>query len=126
MIWARPEAVRWYIILGLSLIIAVLLFPNILTVPRSYHLGDVVDRDIKASREFLIENEELTEKNREQAVKQALSVYDFDPAATDVVSRIKEAFKAGREYLAAAAQPPKRTNRTLRSKTRPGRYRWMP
>ena len=108
MIWARPEAVRWYIILGLSLIIAVLLFPNILTVPRSYHLGDVVDRDIKASREFLIENEELTEKNREQAVKQALSVYDFDPAATDVVSRIKEAFKAGREYLAAATEPPQK------------------
>lgn len=101
IIWVRPDTVRWYILLALSFIIAILLFPNILTVPRSYHLGDVVDRDIKASREFLIENKELTEKNREKAVKLALSVYDFDPAATDVVSRIQEAFQTGREYLEA-------------------------
>lgn len=99
LIWIRPEALRWYILLGLSVIIAVLLFPNILTVPRSYKLGDVADRDIKASREFLIENKELTEANREKAMRGALSVYDFDPAATDVISRIKEAFQAGRDYL---------------------------
>ncbi|MFO7987421.1 MAG: HDIG domain-containing protein [Desulfatiglandaceae bacterium] len=107
VIWIRPEALRWYILLGLSVIIAILLFPNILTVPRSYELGDVADRDIKASREFLIENKELTEANREKAVRAALSVYDFDPAATDVISRIQEAFQAGREFLnKVTAGPP--------------------
>jgi len=96
--WFSPEVKKWYIILGLSIIISVFLFPNILTHHKIYEFGDVADRDIKASYEFLIENKELTEKNRQEAVKSVLSVYDFDPTDTDVVSRIKEAFTAGKEY----------------------------
>jgi cyclic-di-AMP phosphodiesterase PgpH len=100
LVWFRPEAKRWYILLSLSMIISILLFPSILTPPKAYKLGDVADRDIKASREFLVENLELTEKDRQEAVRVVLSVYDFDPTSTDVVSKIKEAFEAGSEYLA--------------------------
>jgi len=96
--WFSPEAKKWYIILGLSIIISVFLFPNILTHHKTYEFGDVADRDIKASYEFLIENKELTEKNRQEAVKSVLSVYDFDPTGADIASRIKEAFTAGKEY----------------------------
>ena len=76
------KAKDWYILLGLSLIISILLFPNILTRPTRYGLGDVADRDIKASHEYLIENRDLTEKNREEAAKEVLPLYDFDPTAT--------------------------------------------
>ena len=103
--WRRSEAYRWYILFGLSIIVSVLLFPSILTTPKAYRLGDVGDRDIKASREFLIENSKLTEKNRQEAVRSVLSVYDFDPTATDLVSRIRKAFESGREYLAEALDP---------------------
>ena len=96
--WFSPEAKKWYIILGLSIIISVFLFPNILTHHKAYEYGDVADRDIKASYEFLIENKELTEKNRQEAVKSVLSIYDFDPTGADVASRIREAFTAGKEY----------------------------
>ena len=96
--WFGEEAKRWYILFGLSVVISVLLFPNILSRPRIYKLGDVADRDIKASREFLVENSLLTEKNRQEAVKAVLSVYDFDPTATNVVSKIREAFAAGKEH----------------------------
>ena len=96
--WFSPEAKKWYIILGLSIIISVFLFPNILTHHKTYEFGDVADRDIKASYEFLIENKELTEKNRQEAVKSVLSIYDFDPTGADVASRIKEAFTAGKEF----------------------------
>ena len=94
-----PEVKTWCILLGLSVIISLLLFPNILTRPKIYKLGDVADRDIKASQEFLVENHDLTEQNRQEAVKAVISVYDFDPTATNLVSRIREAFKKGREYL---------------------------
>ena len=104
LVWFRPEAKKWYILLSLSIIISILLFPSILTPPKAYKLGDVADRDIKASRGFLVENSELTEKDRQEAVRAVLSVYDFDPTATDVVSKIKEAFEAGREYLAKALE----------------------
>ncbi len=98
--WLRPEAKRWYILFGLCVIISVLLFPNILNRPKKYKLGDVAERDIKASREFLVEDDELTEKNRQEAFKSVLPVYDFDPTATNLFIRIREAFDQGREYLA--------------------------
>ena len=95
--WAGEEARKWYILLCLSGIIALLLFPNILTRPATYKLGDVAARDIKASQEFLVENRELTDKDRTEAVRGVLTVYDFDPTANNVVGRIREAFRAGRE-----------------------------
>ncbi len=99
-LWLRTEAQRWYILLGLSAVVSILLFPSILTPPKGYKLGDVADRDIKASREFLVEDNRLTEKNREEAVKEVPPVYDFDPTGADAVSRIKKAFETGREFLA--------------------------
>ena len=99
-VWFRPEAQRWYILLGLSAIISILLFPTILTPPKRYSLGDVANLDIKASREFLVENRELTEKNRQEAVKAVPPVYDFDPTGAEVISRIKKAFESGREFMA--------------------------
>ncbi len=98
----RDDAKKWCIFIGLSLIFSILLFPSILTPTKTYHLGDVADRDMKASREFLVENNELTKKNRLEAVRAVLPVYDFDPTATDVVPRVREAFAVGRKYLADA------------------------
>jgi hypothetical protein len=100
--WLGLETKTWhvlFILFGLSVIISIFLYPNILTRPKTYKIGDVADRDIKASHEFLVENSELTEKDRQEAVKAVLSVYDFDITATNVVSRIREAFAAGKGYL---------------------------
>lgn len=98
--WYQAERLKWLILLFLSLIMSVLIFPNILHKTKTYSLGDVADRDIKASRNFLFENKELTEKNMEKALKEVLSVYDFDRSASNLIPRIKEAFLAGREYIA--------------------------
>jgi putative nucleotidyltransferase with HDIG domain len=98
----RNDTQKWCIFIGLSLVFSVLLFPSILTPTKTYNLGDVADRDMKASREFLVENSDLTEKNRQEAVRAVLPVYDFDPTASDVISRVREAFGAGRKYLADA------------------------
>jgi len=103
-IWFRSETQRWYILLGLSAIISILLFPSILTPPKAYRLGDVADRDIKASRDFLVENNELTEKNRQEAVRSVSPVYDFNPTGTDMAAKIREAFESGREYLAKSIE----------------------
>jgi hypothetical protein len=100
----RPDRLKWLMLVALSLIIAVSLFPNILTKPRIYRPGDVAEKGIKASHDFLIENKELTEKNRERAAKEVLSVYDFDSSASNLPTRIKEAFNLGRESLDPAFQ----------------------
>ena len=103
-IWVRSEAKRWYILLSLSVIISILLFPSVLTPPKAYELGDVAGRDIKASRDFLVENLELTDKNRQEAFREVLPVYDFDPTGTDMAAKINKAFESGREYLAKSIE----------------------
>lgn len=95
----RPEVRTGLILLGFSLAVSVLLFPDILTKPKVYRLGDIADRDIKATREFLVEDEEMTFRNRQEAVKFEPPVYDFDPIAGAVAFNIKEAFTTGREFL---------------------------
>ncbi|MFC1825170.1 HD family phosphohydrolase [Thermodesulfobacteriota bacterium] len=98
--WLRSDRLLWFILPALSLIIAIMLFPNILRKPKIYRLGDVADRDIKATRDLLIENKVLTEKARAEAVKKVLSVYDFDSSSSNIISRVKEAFNSGRAYTA--------------------------
>ncbi|MCJ7596884.1 MAG: HDIG domain-containing protein [Desulfobacterales bacterium] len=99
--WLRIDRLRWIILVFLSLIISVLLFPNILSKPTLYKLGDVAKRDIKASRDFLIENKELTDKDKDKAAREVLAVYDFDSSALNLISPLREAFQLGRENFAA-------------------------
>ncbi len=100
--WFRSERLRWLILPALSLIISILLFPNIFDKRKTYCIGDVSERDIKASADFLVENKELTEKAREKAIKGLPAIYDFDSSSSDFVSHIKEAFNLGREYFAGS------------------------
>ncbi|RLB07469.1 MAG: hypothetical protein DRG27_06440, partial [Deltaproteobacteria bacterium] len=87
------------IIVLVSAIICILMYPNILTHPKIYHVGDISDRNIKASTDLLVENIKLTEELREKAVRAVKDVYDFDPTASHLISRIREAFKLIRENL---------------------------
>ena len=52
-IWHQAEKLKWLILIVLSLIMSVLIFPNILHKTKTYSPGDVADREIKASRDFL-------------------------------------------------------------------------
>ena len=85
------ESRPWIILVVLSLIISIFLFPNILSRPKVYNLGDVAENDIKASKDILLENEALTIKNREEAEKEVPYLYDFDPSASNIVLKVKEA-----------------------------------
>jgi putative nucleotidyltransferase with HDIG domain len=97
------DAVRYqpliYLII-LSLGIPLLLFPDILRAPKvQYSLGDVATKDIKASQDFLVEDKELTKQRRDEAVKAALYVYDFDPTGAYLKQRIQESFSLGKKEL---------------------------
>ena len=85
---------------GLSLVISFLLTPSFTVDHPSYHLGDVADVNIKAKRDFLIEDEEATFNKREEAVRQAPLVYDLDESvAKDTQARIKAGFESARAFL---------------------------
>ncbi len=100
--WLQPLRLRWVIVVTLSIIISVLLFPGILIRPADYKIGDVAPRDIKASHDFLIENKDLTEKDRDKASRDVLAVYDFDGSALNLIPPAREAFALCREQFGQA------------------------
>jgi putative nucleotidyltransferase with HDIG domain len=91
-LWASRSQIRpWIILIVLSLVISIFLFPDILTRPKVHMIGDVAEKDIKASADILVENTALTMKDRENARSAAPNVYDFDPSASNLEKRFKEA-----------------------------------
>jgi putative nucleotidyltransferase with HDIG domain len=90
----------WIYLIILSAIISLLLYPNLLVIPtEDYSIGDIANKDIKASHDFLVEDKELTKQRRSEAVKSALFVYDFDRSGANIDQRIKKSFDYARKEL---------------------------
>ncbi len=92
-----------YRILGcilLSAVIAILIAPQ-LTVPKyNYQPGDISKNNIRAPRDFTVEDKQTTEKRRVEKSESVLSVYDFNSRAEEEVEkRITSAFSIMRETI---------------------------
>lgn len=84
---------RWFLLLGTTLVVALLLFPALWSGTPRYHIGDVAEKDIKSPKNFLMEDKEATQNKREEAARSVLTVYDFDDVlASDLGERIAQAF----------------------------------
>ena len=93
----------WIYLIILSSSVSFLLFPNILlTLEEDYYIGEIAEKDIKASQEFLVEDEELTKQRKDKAEKSSLFVYDSDSSKADINRRIGESFNYGREVIIPA------------------------
>jgi len=78
---------HWVILMSVTLVFTIFLYPNLVIKTHTYQLGDVAERDIKASKDFLIEDKEATQAKRLEAVEQVLTVYDHDAAFASNISR---------------------------------------
>ncbi|MEA2014312.1 MAG: hypothetical protein U9N38_03280, partial [Thermodesulfobacteriota bacterium] len=67
------------ITLSMSLILAILLYPQILHIaPLEYTVGSIVAGNIKADRDFLVVDKAATEDKRAEAIENTRPVYDYD------------------------------------------------
>ncbi|MFP5213253.1 MAG: HD family phosphohydrolase, partial [Acidobacteriota bacterium] len=101
---------RAMLLAGVSLILCFLLTPSftINTVP--YSMGDIADRNIKAKRDFTIEDTQATSKRREDAVRQTLIISDLDEnTARQTLNKVATAFLVMREHMEATPAVPERT-----------------
>ncbi|ORJ59063.1 phosphohydrolase [Geothermobacter hydrogeniphilus] len=64
----------------LALLLTLIIIPKGGGAPAHYAPGDIASRDIKAPRDLLIPDLELTEKKRREAQQAVLPLYDYDPS----------------------------------------------
>ncbi|MDD2388841.1 MAG: HDIG domain-containing protein [Desulfobacterales bacterium] len=89
----NSTCIRWIILISVTLMFTVLNYPNLVITKHSYSIGDVVERDIKAPKDFFIEDSTATEQKRRQAAESVLTVYDHDTTLSDKLARnLDEAF----------------------------------
>ncbi len=85
--------VRWGLLAGVTIIFTLILYPSLAVTKHSYKIGDVVERDVKAPKDFFIEDKNATKINRRQAVEELLTVYDHDATLSSTLSQhVKQAF----------------------------------
>jgi len=85
--------IRWGILVLSAILFIIILYPSLVITKHQYSVGDVVERDIKASKDFFIEDQAATDKKRQQAVADVLTVYDFDANLANTLKRnVKQAF----------------------------------
>ena len=90
---ASARRFRWGILISVTVLFSIILFPNLVVPKHQYDLGDVAERDIKSPRDFFIEDTAATETNRQLAIAAVLTVYDYDDAlAASLISKVDEAF----------------------------------
>ena len=94
-----PDITRGTVLILLSLIISIFLHPGILKKPKVYKIEDIAETDIKAPEDINVRNNETTEKEKEKAVQNILDVYDFDPSASDISLRLREAMAETRKLI---------------------------
>ncbi|MFC1798414.1 HD family phosphohydrolase [Thermodesulfobacteriota bacterium] len=99
-LFSRSRSVRWVLLAAITVIFTVILSPNLVRVNPTYYLGDVVDRDIKAPKDFFVEDVQATEANRREAVARILTVYDHDVTlVSKLTRRVNSAFEQVREAV---------------------------
>jgi len=101
-LFGASNYVRWGILISVSIIFTILLYPNLVIKEYTYRVGDVARGNIKATNDFLLEDKDATEANRRQAVEKVLTVYDHDATLADKINQhVKSAFDELRTVIEA-------------------------
>ena len=92
---------RWLVMLVVILVFTAILYPGLVVTDLAYRIGDVAERDIKASRDLLIEDRQATETNQRNASEQSQTVYDNDVLlARNLTRNIDQVFSDMRKTIA--------------------------
>ncbi len=85
------------ILVSVTVLSTLILFPQLLILHEPYRVGDIADKNIKATADLIIEDKAATEQKRIQARKEVLTVYDYDRALLiQLIKRIEDAFNRPR------------------------------
>ncbi|MDM8536225.1 HDIG domain-containing protein [Desulfobacterales bacterium HSG17] len=102
------KIIQWFLLLAVTGFFAIVLTPSLLITQKyNYELGDVAQRDIKASRDFLIEDNQATQRKQQESGELVLTVYDHDiQLASKISTNIEKAFNMLRDTAQAGTVLP--------------------
>ena len=90
------------LLVSVTFLLTIILYPKMVMEQHTYELGDVAEKNIKATRDFFIEDREATRVKRDLAVESVPTVYDHDTTLVQgVVQRINQAFAEPRAVIEA-------------------------
>ncbi len=96
---------RWILAILLSVVLAWFISPGAQRPPKSYLLGGVVDENIKAPKDFLVEDEPSTQKRIREAEEKLRVIYDYDDGASRALKKkLVTAFGPMREVYKKALE----------------------
>ncbi len=86
---------RHLLLFFLALVLTIIIIPKGGFIPDYHTPGDVASRDIKAPKDLLIPDPDLTEKKRQESAAAVLPLYDYDPrAGQEVAERLVQGLTA--------------------------------
>ncbi|MCP3955370.1 MAG: HDIG domain-containing protein [Desulfobacterales bacterium] len=105
------NSVPGVLLAAVLLLYIIILYPNMVITRHNYNVGDVVESDIKAAKDFFVEDKDATTVKQKQAIAAVLTVYDHDPdILPETTGRVKKAFTLLRDvyqsYREALNQQP--------------------
>jgi putative nucleotidyltransferase with HDIG domain len=94
------EYFKWLLLGVITLTVTVSLYPSLIVKQHAYLLGDVVEKDVKAPKDFLFEDKATTEHNMQMAVEAVRTVYDHDTTLSEELTRqVNDAFESMRKTI---------------------------
>ncbi len=76
---------RVFLLLVLVTLLTFIIVPKGALTPTEFTAGDIAPRDIKAPRDLLVPDEDLTKQKRDEAEKGVANLYDFDTTTGEVI-----------------------------------------
>jgi hypothetical protein len=105
--FANATLQRSMIVIGCGLVLAIALSPTIQLSHREYEAGDIALKDIRSTRDLLVEDEASTLKKRRDAEEAVCPVYDFDPTVLEEAEgTVAEVFALLQDIFAVDTQLP--------------------
>ncbi len=94
------SSVLWLLLFIITLAFTITHYPGQSNLSYSYNIGDVAKRDIKAPKNFFVEDKAATNQKKNEIRESVKSVYDYDAGLLDRIStNIDNAMKAPRELF---------------------------
>jgi putative nucleotidyltransferase with HDIG domain len=99
----KANTTAWIVIgiMAAATVISTLIFyPKLIVIKTPYQAGDIADENIKAPRDFFIEDAQATSRKQQESRDGVITVYDYDLSLLDnLKKRVNQAFAIPRSVF---------------------------